>query len=486
MKLLRIGTFLSLVIWSASNAWGQLGLYGSPQPLQLQQAQPVSYGDPVTANSRPGLGQPSGYVPRSSNTSRPYYQTSAQTQPAPTPAPPRVGGYRTPTPATAPAGMPALSRPMTPNFGPVQPMLNEPPPGATMGNGGFGGCNGCDGPQCGGLGGYSGCDGCGGICFPWYVSLRALVMTRDKPNTLSTSAEEANLASQGHFDDFDWRWGGEVTVGRRFNCCGAGWGIEATYWTLDESGTEGGPGIPGPYVTPLFMYGTDIVGTGTTAGDWFNGSPDHHIARSDEVHNIEINLLRSQVWGQGCDPLNVEVLIGARYFRFRDRLMFSAQNGNPGTYDGDWIHLDDDVANELIGGQIGVNAQLRFAPRWKVFVLPKVGLYSNKMNLNYNLYANHDGTYLQGSSSTYQPLDYPVHSTYSSISVLTQVDVGVDWDITPHWQATVGYRLVAVTGIALADNQVPSDASNTLAISQIDKNGSLILHGAFAGLTYRF
>ena len=352
MKLLRISIFLSLVIWCASNAWGQLGLYGSPEPLQLPQTQPASYGAPVTTNSygvpvttnaRPGMVQPSGYVPMQGNSPRPYYQASApmqpasrpyymasnQIQPAPTPAAPRAGGYRTPTPAMAPPGMPALGRTTTAPSA-ANSMMNEPPPSVIAGNGGYGGCNGCEGSQCGGLGCYSGCDDCGGICFPWYASLRTLVMTRDKPNTLWTSAEMANPTKQGHFDDFDWRWGGEVTVGRHFNSCGAGWSIEATYWTLDEFSSEGGPGIAGPYVTPLFMWGTEVVGTGTMASDWFNGSPDHRIARTDEVHNVEINLFRNHLWGEGCQPLNVDVFIGARYFRFRDPIDVQCAERQPG------------------------------------------------------------------------------------------------------------------------------------------------------------
>jgi hypothetical protein len=50
----------------------------------------------------------------------------------------------------------------------------------------------------------------------------------------------------------------------------------------------------------------------------------------------------------------------------------------------------------------------------------------------------------------------------------------------------LGYRVLAATGIGLADNQIPPYLNDIPTIQDIDRNGSLILHGAFAGLTYRF
>ena len=73
-------------------------------------------------------------------------------------------------------------------------------------------------------------------------------------------------------------------------------------------------------------------------------------------------------------------------------------------------------------------------------------------------------------------------------------------DIVPHRRSTwapngncrgagaarVGYRVVAITDIALADDQFPQYIVDVPEIAHIDGHGSLILHGAFAGLTYNF
>ena len=72
------------------------------------------------------------------------------------------------------------------------------------------------------------------------------------------------------------------------------------------------------------------------------------------------------------------------------------------------------------------------------------------------------------------------------MSVLSQIDVGLDWQITQCLSARLGYRVVAATGIGLADNQIPPYLNDIPAIQDIDRNGNLLLHGAFAGVTYCF
>ena len=64
--------------------------------------------------------------------------------------------------------------------------------------------------------------------------------------------------------------------------------------------------------------------------------------------------------------------------------------------------------------------------------------------------------------------------------------MGLDWQITQCLSAKLGYRLMAATGVALADNQIPFYLNDIPAIQDIDRNGHLLMHGAFVGLTYCF
>ena len=81
---------------------------------------------------------------------------------------------------------------------------------------------------------------------------------------------------------------------------------------------------------------------------------------------------------------------------------------------------------------------------------------------------------------------YPVVSHTDVFSVLTEVNVGLAWNVTQNWSAQVGYRLMVGTGIGLADHQIPTYIVDVPEIAAINRNGNLLLHGAFAGITYNY
>ena len=77
-----------------------------------------------------------------------------------------------------------------------------------------------------------------------------------------------------------------------------------------------------------------------------------------------------------------------------------------------------------------------------------------------------------------------MHATTDGFAFLTQVDLGLDWQVTRHVSTQFGYRVMAMTGIGLSDSQIPFYGNDTQAIGDIHHNDSLILHGAFGGLTF--
>jgi hypothetical protein len=472
---------------SVSEARAQWGLYGAPEPLVLPAQQPAgpallqSAYQPVVASYDPSPAQVAANVP------------GGPGLPAPPPSTLPYNPAGQPGPTTGSVSGPSfLGETMVPPGGPSA---------------------GCAGGNCAGRGGCLAPCGCCDDC-PWYVGMYGLAMTRDRPNHLYTTAQTNNLQNQWCFDTFPWSGGGEITLGRRF-CCGQ-WGVEATYWTLAEMQSDSCATIPGPYSTPftmqwVYMQGTDNGHGGTTTADeWFDAATQHNIERMDEIHNVEINLLRFNLCGCGgcgggcggcgCNgnccgsPLSIDALLGFRFFRFRDRLVFTSEHGpynedgsSPSPYEGDCITLHDEIANNLWGVQVGCNVHYRLCGCLSLFASPRIGIFDNHMTLDYNIFAmDQAGNYYQGSSPTYKPLDYPIHACGDQFSVLTQMEIGLQWQVSCHWEALAGYRLIAVTGMGLADNQVPFYGNDTQAVASIDKNGHLLLQGVFAGLTYRF
>jgi hypothetical protein len=507
MNTMRMGLFCVLAGCLAADAQAQMGTYGSPDPIPLGQYAPApqagqyapqyapapagQYGPQYVPASAAQYPQPNAYAPAVAN--RPAYLPADDAAPsmAAAPLPPSPAAIPLPPSTGIPQPPPGGLIPQPPTeSSAVSNMLSEPnapgngpSPGTVMPPGGYikepGNCDNC-GSVC----------GCGDFCLPWYFSAEALYMTRNKPNNLYTSAEQFAVVHQGLFNEFNWTPGAQATLGYRFGGCE--WAVEGTYWSLAESDSDGGPGIPGPYVSPFTFGLTNILGTTNglggfqTANNYTDGSPDHHTWRDYQAQDVEINFVRNLCGGE-CNCFGVDFVGGFRWFRFQDGLVWGAQRANDGSaYANDWLYLNDHLNNDLFGGQIGINASYRFADRWKVFVRPMVGAYDDHMSVNYNLYAvsSTTGQQYQGSSQTYTNPNYPVHAVNDGFATLTQVDLGLDWQPTRHFALQFGYRMVAATGIGLADNQVPQFANDTQSIGYVQRNGDLILHGAFAGLTF--
>ena len=54
------------------------------------------------------------------------------------------------------------------------------------------------------------------------------------------------------------------------------------------------------------------------------------------------------------------------------------------------------------------------------------------------------------------------------------------------WTANASYRLVGVSGVATAVGQIPRDFARGDAITHINNNHSLLLHGVALGANYNF
>ena len=91
-----------------------------------------------------------------------------------------------------------------------------------------------------------------------------------------------------------------------------------------------------------------------------------------------------------------------------------------------------------------------------LFFKPCVGLYDNYMTNQFNAdMTDASGNHYVGTNATYV-MNYPVHSHCNEFSLLTQIDAGLEWQFTQCLSARIGYRVLAATGIGLADNQNPA------------------------------
>jgi hypothetical protein len=323
-----------------------------------------------------------------------------------------------------------------------------------------------------------------GYCCPWYGSAYALVMGRNSGNRVWTSYDWADESDQVEHTAFGlkWRWGGEITIGRRF-CCGTR-ALEITYWTLDAFEGSRTTSLETGVATPLTVGHLSFDGSPAT--DWFDGALEHRLRRRDEVQSVEVNLVRQRLLSGSGLPLDIDILLGTRFFRFEDDLVFSALADPDEMTDPGQDHeafLDEHITNELLGIQLGFDANYQLRSNWRMFITPKFGIYNNHIEHVFQAYLG-DGTV--ATQSMYPTMSYPVRSDIDVVSFLTQVDLGLEWQFARNWSARLGYRAVVVTGVGLADNQIPPYIADIPEIAAIDTNGELVLHGAFFGLAYNY
>jgi hypothetical protein len=397
------------------------------------------------------------------------------------------------------AGQPVMRGPVAGNKAPESVATPAPQPAPASpyenavadsgwGGGSEGGCGcGCEIGEC--------CSCCG--CSNWFAYVGGIVMGRDTPNRFWTTFDATNPANQLlYYPGSKFGGGVDTRIGYWFGCgcndgcnnnccsCGGRTGIEAVYW--GAWGLDGQSSLydPGNNLSTVMDDGL-VSFNGTSASNFFDNSRSHELSRDDEFHNVEINFLYMPCCG---GRFNVTGLAGVRFFRFNEGLQFGALAGSApvgatfATDPNDAAYLNTDVQNNMIGFQIGAYLNFQMFDRFSVFAIPKIGIYGNHIN-GHNELIGGDGTVATFDASG-DNLNF--HNTKDVFSMVGSIDVGFNWAFCPHWSLLGGYRVVAATGVALGDNQIPQFFADEAGWQHINSNGSLILHGAFAGVEARF
>lgn len=456
-----------LVAGTAATAWGQYGLYGSPEVLRLPQAGTTPADYRAVGTAAPGAWQNAPNVaPLPGGT---LVQTAAM-------AP--AGGrtyFALQNPLTAPDTPPVPAPPAGP--GVVDQMLSE----ACAPRAPAAGCGESCAPAAAPCGSWA-----GACCSPcdWYFENNLMWMGRNNGNRVWTTYETNNNPNQlmNTDVDLDWKLGGEVRLGRRF-CCGT-WAVEGVYWGLQEFYGTQSMTNPNTVSTPLAVDLVQFVDGSfyETADNYFDGADAHYLQRWGEVHNVELNAVRNwSVCGQG-GPWEFNALAGFRYFRFTDALNFWSEKTG---YDSAFIY--DKVSNDLYGAQIGVGGSYKFSPKWRLFADGKFGLFGNHMDSTYDIYRGAPNyQHAQPTPGSQAVGSYPVDGSGTAVSFLTEAKAGLSWNFWNNWSAQIGYRVVVVSNVAFAENQFLHWVVDFPELQTMRHNGDLILHGAFAGITWNF
>ena len=341
---------------------------------------------------------------------------------------------------------------------------------------------------------------CGCCQNNWFVYGGALLMTREyghKFNVSFDTGPPADTVICSCHNDMDYSGGFEITAGRTFNCgCNA---LAVTYWGLypsDQEENAFGSNMVGNLNANLDFSGLDYDNGGGAAGMdlYFDDALRHRVTTSNNIQNVEVNLLGgccgitpwSCGYGECCGQrLSCNWVAGVRYFQFDENFSLGADTVDT-SFDGglDEVYYDVETENTLWGVQIGGGVNYCINPCWSVYSNGKAGVFGNNMDIYQRVYGSNGGAVV--NNGTYLGDSCAINTGDTRLAVMGQIDSGIKWQISCRWSATIGYRVLGVSGVALLSEQIPTDLTNLGAMREVDSSGSLLLHGGYLGAQFCF
>ena len=340
-------------------------------------------------------------------------------------------------------------------------------------------------------------------CPRWYVSAGYIQMRRDggAPVALSfDGADVNNITVTAQPNNSHYTPGFEFTLGKCLCCDSA---VEATYWgvnAMDASNLQLAALQNGGALATLLDF-TGVTLNGVPVADLYATTTGAHlVVRDTRFHNVEINFLH-EVCGDGvcrngvglfgcghgcgkgcgghdcghcgeCRAWSCTWLAGVRYFQYHDNMLYATSDDNETfEFDANEAYYTVVTDNHLIGGQIGARLDYSLGRSVSFYAMPKFGVYGNHITSQSRIY-NLGDTALDFSASK------------NDVAILGQLDLGVDVWLTCNWKLYAGYRAVAASGVANAEEQIPRAMASTADIANLDSTGEVIVHGGFAGVQY--
>ena len=322
----------------------------------------------------------------------------------------------------------------------------------------------------------------------WYASAAGLYMDRSRPRRVWTTYENNNNSNQlMNTQDVstDWQGGVDLRIGRFFAC--DRWVLELGYWSINNFNAMSSQTHANEVSSPLLFNDLEFA-VGDPVADYFDSAAEHRLSRTNELHNVELSVIEGQLSCAGCSPWSHRMLVGVRYFKFDEDLTFATldQGGMWGGNGGlDEVELNDRVKNNMVGAQVGCLFERRVGCRTRFFLTPKFGVYGNHIEHHFDLRRG-DGTAAMPSASSGVAGSYPVESSTDVVSFLTELNIGLQHQVSCCWTLFGGYRVVVLSNIGLADSQIPQYVVDIPEIADVDTDGCLVLQGAFFGASRKF
>lgn len=380
----------------------------------------------------------------------------------------------------------------------------------------------------------------------WFCGIYGLAMERDEPSNVrlglnvdttgpisdySPVASDTILTSDDA--DYDFRSGVELRFGSTFTaggscdygdcypCAPQTYAWELGYWYLADDSDSAVVIDSDPTDVNRYFSGVNFSGLVllldaenyvipiTVANSPPNAGDDRILAQrvrtNFSAQNLELNILRLPMLGRAsaygcgdcasscgssCGPsFTMAGLCGFRYMRLDDDFQYAVEFGDSTTtFDGFGSGDDAEMFynistdNHLAGFQLGLNTNYAAGSSWDLFWDTNFGLYNNQISQSQRVFQGGGTavTFVNGGSTA------SVHSNKEDVSFVGEMRLGGAYHVTCNSRVTVAYRAVAITGVALTTDQIPTTFDNPAYVALIDSDGSIIIHGLQLGWERKF
>ena len=355
---------------------------------------------------------------------------------------------------------------------------------------------------------------------PWFGSANLLFYTLESGRGRSMiSGDIFTGAVRSDLVDAESSLGFDIGAGRYFGCGQYGLGLNYMNWNpgsetiIENRAAGGGPITPGTIRSDNIHYNrvsADLGLGAETVYDIIDGSGAYagatgiRLSRDMNFQGIEANLFNFGLMGArraayaGCAPgfggaagpmirgnsgrLRIMNSHGFRWFQISDDFESAYNIDGTAGYDVNDLYNNVDIENNLFGYQFGSMLNLCLTSRLNANLGGKFGIYGNHVDYRHRLGTVNQLAYTNANGAGAG--DINVESSDTVLAGMGEIDFGLGYRISNRWSVRGGYRMMAITGVADAvNNMLDVDYGDIALVSNFDANDSLILHGGYIGLT---
>jgi hypothetical protein len=306
------------------------------------------------------------------------------------------------------------------------------------------------------------------------VGARWLYMSRDGADFRELSYENPMPANRLLVSDADigHQHGVEAFIVRQDDS-GRGW--EGRYWGLQSQTNSAILGnMP---ITQLGGLNLVTIGPWGNVGPLYNMADYHRIARSSEFHSFEWNLINH---ASVCSNNNwlYRGIFGLRVMRFRDALNYSAHSATNFGFDFNQLNYNILTRNTFVGAQAGGSGEYCVTNKLRLSAGANAGIGTNFMEAD-QVISNSNGVLgvVPGFGN------YSVMNDANDLAVFGEFDARMYYHVNCNWRLSLGYRVLGLAGVALAQEQIPHTVSD---LSYVKRDGGLLLHGLTMGAEFSY